>query len=117
MTSSSPFFSSEEAGTAVLGESQYTATLGTKNLSSFYLSHLLVLSTLSGVPVEEVQLHLLAVHQFILLILQEGHQQGPGTIYNANVVLIAEAKRLTTNANIYSINLHSKEHLVNRVQQ
>jgi len=57
----------------------------------------------SAVPGEGVQLHPLAVHQ---LTLQGGHQQGPGTIYNANVVLIAEAKRLTTNANIYSINLH-----------
>ena len=53
LTSSSPFFSTSEAGTAVLGDSQYTPTLGKKNLSSFYPSHLLVLSTLSGVPVEE----------------------------------------------------------------
>ena len=53
LTSSSPFFSTSEAGTAVLGDSQYTPTIGKKNLSSFYPSHLLVLSTLSGVPVEE----------------------------------------------------------------
>ena len=45
LTSSWPLFSSE-AGTAVLGDSQYTPTLGKKNLSSFYPSHLLVLSTL-----------------------------------------------------------------------
>ena len=46
---------------------------------------------------EGVQLDPLAGYQ---LLLQGRHQQGPGTIHIANVVLLPEQRDLTTNANM-----------------
>ena len=78
-----------KAGTAVLGESQYTPATGRRTCPASYLTFAGPIVHTSVVPGERLQLH---PRELCHLLLHGGHQQGPYRIYIANVVLLPEQR-------------------------